>query len=315
MKSSPKRLRLVGLARVFLYALAASAVLVALASRRVYAGFEENALQAGRDLEGLNDLLGSSNTVFINGAAINVSTAVVDASPHDVLDRFEGVCREHPEVFVRALLDIPSTLLGKAKVASPPFWRLGVVRKEDHGDGALACFTDDRPGSIAELKARLRAFAASSDLAAFGHLRYVYVRGDGKRTHVRTVWADGPMNLKRMFPAAGDAEGVDSAVAPRPRGARRIFSATTEEVPFSIHVYDSPDPPDTARQSFDDAMRARGWQVAPSPKGTAVAYVKSGATVILTVTRKDAGATGSLVTLTDMGAHDTPAQADVTVLR
>ncbi|MBV9947562.1 MAG: hypothetical protein JOZ69_11980, partial [Myxococcales bacterium] len=111
-----QRRRLGGMLRVFSYLLFVSLVGTLLAASRVYARVGDATLRAGRELDRLGDVLGNTKTVYVNGAAMNISSAFTDQSAREVLDRFEAVCREHPGALVRALSDVPATLLDRAKV-------------------------------------------------------------------------------------------------------------------------------------------------------------------------------------------------------
>jgi hypothetical protein len=267
--------RIVRVSRVFCYAIVICLIGGLAASSVVYARLTEGSLRTGRELELLNDLLGSTKTVFINGTSIHVSTAFTDQTPGEVLDRFEALCREHPQFMVRALADIPATLLGKTKVARDQLWRIGVIRKQERDDGVLTCFTDDVPTSVGNLMDRMQAFGRSGDLAEFGHFRYVYVRRIDKVTHVRTIWTNGEFNLHKMFPADGDAVGFDSDAVPRPPNATRLFTATSAEVPFSARIYRASGSAEGLRPFYDRAMNATGWtRVSLDGRPDELAYTK-----------------------------------------
>ena len=296
-----------GVMRVVAYAFVVSLLCAGLGARAVYASFEEGALQAGRELTGLSDVLGSTKTLGINGAIMNVSTAVTDESPSEVLDRFEAMCRAHPETLVRALENIPATLQAAAEKAVPSArLRLGIMRRDAGDDGALTCFTDDRPASMDGAIAHLRAFVKSRDLAELGHFRYVYVNRTGPgSTHVTTVWNNGRFNLGEMFPAAGDAPGSDSTMVPRPPNAKRTFSAAAAGVPFAVRIYDSGKSEGQIRSFYGEQMAARGWRVVSDrPTEHGAAYMKNAATILYLsmVPRGDR----TVVTTTETAREDTP---------
>jgi hypothetical protein len=301
--------RIVKIARLVCYAVVASIVCAALASRVVYADFTEGALRAGRELEGLTDVVGSPKTVSINGAPVMISTAFTDETPGEVLDRFEVLCREHPEFMARALSDLPKALLERGHVVPDRLWRLGVVRKERGDEGALTCFNDERPASFRDMMARLKAFERSKDLLEFGRFRYVYARRTDKGTHVRTIWTDGELKLDKMFPTAGDAAGFDSPWVPRPPNARRILSATSGQVPYALHIYRSSDSGDALHGFYDREMGAGGWTSATRDKGT-FAYLKNGAITFVTLT---SSGNATLVTTTETAGGDAATRADVHV--
>jgi hypothetical protein len=282
-----RRRRFAGAARVFGYAMCVSTLGALGASRAVYASFGEGALHAGRELEGLGDALGGTKTIFLNGAAMNVSTAFTDQAPGEVLDRFEAVCRNQPEFLVRALSDLPATLLEKAHVTPDRIWRLGIVRHEEGGEGVLTCFTDDRPASLHDIADRVHAFEHSKDLAEFGHFHYVYVKKTSQGTHVRALWTEGEFNLGKLFPTEGDAEGFDSGAVPRPPNARRILSVTSAQVPYGVHVYRSTESEKALRSFYASEMAARGWQLATAADAPMLGYVHAGAMAFLTFGTRD----------------------------
>ena len=289
------RSRILGGLRLGAYVFGASLVCAGLGARVVYADFKEATLDVGRELSQLNDVLGSTKTVYINGEAMNVSTAFTDQSPTEVLDRFERVCADHPSYVAQAMADIPKTLQGAAAEAVPnKELRLGIVRSEKNGEGALTCFTDDRGASSSPLRdfpERVRAFSKSHDLTEFGRFRYVYVSHTSQgNTHVTTIWTEGSFNLGRMFPASGDAAGYDSPIVPRPENAKRILSATSKDVPFGIHVYDAGNRKADVRRFYDKAMESRGWTVAGDGQEfkNTVLYVKdTGMMLYVTMVEKD----------------------------
>src|SRR5579859_725416 len=115
--------------RVMAYVFVMCLVCAGLAARVVYADFKEATLGGGRELARLNDVLGSTKALYINGEAMNVSTGFTDDSPRAVLDRFQELCVDHPDFVARAMGDLPETLRGPAAKAVPSAaLRLGVVR-------------------------------------------------------------------------------------------------------------------------------------------------------------------------------------------
>jgi hypothetical protein len=118
---------------------------------------------------------------------------------------------------------------------------------------------------------------------------------------VRTVWTEGEFNLDKMFPVAGDAAGFDSRSMPRPPSAKRILTATSAEVPFGVHVYESFAPEQSLRRFYDDEMGGRGWAPAKDDGGKTVAYVHKGAMSFVTY---GASATSVLVTTIETARPD-----------
>lgn len=301
-----------GALRVFCYTMVVSFVGAIVAARSVYADFKEGSLRVGRELETLNDVVGRANTVFVNGAGVHVATAFTPQAPAEVLDRFEAVCRTHPQFMARALADIQATLLERTHVRPDAAWRMGVVRHEKGDDGVLTCFTDGRPTGLRDLADRLKAFERSKDLTEFGHIRYVYVRRTDHGTHVRTVWTDGEVDLGKMFPAHGDAAGFDSTLVPRPPASTRIFTGTSAEEPFGVHIYRSSEREESLHRFYDAELGARGWKAVANRTPHTYVYLKNGAMVFATLTPS---ATGTLVTAIETARGDTPTGAEVRLER
>ncbi|MGO8998629.1 MAG: hypothetical protein ACLQVI_35350 [Polyangiaceae bacterium] len=284
--------RTLALLRLTAYAVFALFVSAAVGTRVVLADLREGTLQAGRELASLGDVLGTTKTIFINGATMNVSNALTSETPKEVLDRFETVCRAHPQFLARALEDIPATLQDKVTAAVPnESVRLGVMRTEANGDGALTCFMDDRPWTVKDIPTRLKAFSKSYDLSEFGRLRYVYATSLPQgTTRVTTVWSDSSVSLKEMFPAKGDAAGEDTTVVARPPSSRRILSAAAAQVPFGVYLYDSTLNKQALREYYDAQMKSLGWVAANGGverKNTVVYVADAGNMLYLTLTPKD----------------------------
>jgi hypothetical protein len=301
--------RFFGVARLTTYVFCVNLGLAVLGARAVSANLREGSLQLGRELAPVGDVLGATKTVFLNGAAMNVSNATTDLAPGAVLDRFEALCREHPALLARAFSDIPETLRNEILGARGGS-RFGVMRAEAHGDGALTCFTDDRSLSLRDLPDRLSAFSESGDLSELGHFRYVYVRklGSGK-TAVRTVWTDGPLKLKEMFPASRDAAGFDSPAVPRPPESRRVFSATSAQVPFGVHIYDAPGDRESLARFYDERMDSLGWRrVAGGNRDEAIYMTDKGHAVYVTF---GARRERTIVTTIETSRPDGPREVEV----
>jgi hypothetical protein len=299
-----------GVLRLSAYVFVVSLTCAALGARVVYANFEQGSVQMGRELLALQDVLASTKTIGINGAIMNISTALVDQSPAEVLDRFEAMCREHPDFLARALADLPAAAQeDAAKTVPDARLRLGIFRHDTKSDGALTCFTDDGASGSRDVLTRLRRFARSRDLSVFGRYRYVFVnRTQHGQTHVTAVWTNGPFNLGEMFPASGDAPGDDSALAPRPPAAKRTFSAAAARMPFGVRIYESTRSEADIRRFYADEMAQRGWAlVGDRPAEHSVAYMKGpGALLYLSMVTAEGR---TVVTTTETARADTPAES------
>jgi hypothetical protein len=296
------RSRLGGTLRVGAYVFVASLGCAAVGARVVYADFGEATLQVGSELAGLNDVIGSTNTIAINGAVMNVASAFTDQSTTQVLDRFEAMCRSHPEMFTRALEEVPQSWQDSAHVSHEAARHLGIVRKERGPHGALTCFTDDRPASIGDVAVRLQSFVKTHDLAELGHFRYVYAdKTPTGKTHVTTVWTDGPMRVGEMFPARGDAPGTDSHLVPRPPSSRRMLSGAAYGMPFGVRLYESRASVPEIREFYAKELEPNGWRlVTDQPEHHVLAYMANGGvTLYLTLQPRAHGGEGTLVTITE----------------
>ncbi|MCL2449669.1 MAG: hypothetical protein FWD17_12050 [Polyangiaceae bacterium] len=281
--------------------------------RGVYASLREGSIQMGHELEALGDALGSTKTLGINGAIMNVSTAVTTQSPSEVLDRFEALCREHPDFLPRALADVPATLEAQVARTLPDGpARFGIVRGGNDAEGALSCFMDDRPLLLSGVADRIRSFLRSHDLAELGRFRYVFVnRTKTGNTHVTTLWTDGHFRLGEMFPASGDAPGDDSAMVPRPPDAKRVFTAAAGGQPFGVRLYRSARSESEIRQFYAEAMPARGWiTVGEEPEHHVAGYMKNAGTILYVSTQPVTGG-GTMVTTTETARGDTPVEVTV----
>jgi hypothetical protein len=310
VKVLSSNLRVRGVARLVGYASVALLLLSAALARASYESLSDGQLRVGQQLDSAGGLLSAPRTVSINGAIVNLTVALTDQSPEEVLDRYEAICESHPELSSRAMSDIAWALRG-ARPGGLPVAKLprGVLRSEAHGDGALTCFAGDRPFSLGELPAHIRAFEASGDLSAIGHLRYVFAKKVGAGSFVRTVWSDGPVNLARMFPAAGDADGFDSSLVPRPFESRRVLSASSSQLPDTIHVYETRETEDAVRGYYAREMSARGWApLGQDAKATAVYRSPQGALLFSSFSSRDGLTT---VTATVSGGEAPPSLAQL----
>jgi hypothetical protein len=289
-----------GIARLVGYASVALLVLSAAVARAGYESLADRQLRAGGDFGSIDAALGRPNTVVLNGAPVNISVALTEQSPAQVMDRYEALCESSVQLTASAMGDIAKTL----REGPPPEVAIaklahGVVRKDVDGASALTCFAGDRAFSLGDLPARLRAFTSSGDLSAFGKFRYVYAKALRHGTFVRTAWADGPLNLKEMFPEKGDAPGDDSPVVPRPAGSRRVLSVASAQVTGTLQVYEAREPEQALRAYYDREMSARRWKAFPHDDAGTAVYGGSG---------------GALVYCT-FGSHDGTTTVTATVLQ
>jgi hypothetical protein len=160
------------------------------------------------------------------------------------------------------MLDIPSALADRIALPKGAAAHVAVMRNEADGRGMVVCFVDDPNAPALPLVERMRALAETSDLSKLGKFRYVFVepsQGGKGGTHVVTLWSDGEVNLKRMFPASGDAPGTDSLVAPRPAGSRRTLAASVDGYPASVRIYESLASRESVDRMYEQSLTAKGF--------------------------------------------------------
>jgi hypothetical protein len=283
-------------------------------ARVMYAHAKEAALAFGRELSGLSELTRDAEALLANGQRFRHASTVVEDDVPLVLDHLEAYCRAHPGLVGGALAELaarhPRLMAAHGPTDS---LRHGVIREGDAERGMLICFTDQRPGTLAELMEAARQLVETSDLTSFGQVLYSYAeRTPGGRTHVVTLWAESGVDLGRMFPATGDAAGEDSRELPRPQNARRTLSAAAEGMPFALRLYETSASPSAVQGFYDDWMREHGWQSAARAEAQgATAYLRAdGYQAFLSLSTLDAR---TYVTLTEAGRADGSSVAVVQV--
>jgi hypothetical protein len=120
----------------------------------------------------------------------------------------------------------------------------------------------DEKGSAGTLLARARRFVDTGDAAAFGELRYVRAERTEKGVFVVMMWNDGPLNIKQMFPSAGDVPGVEFAGLPRPPRSRRVLSAWEEGQAPALNIYEASDiSPSALDAYYRNELPKQGWEI------------------------------------------------------
>jgi len=286
-------------ARITAYATFVLTVLGVFAARSAHADLREIGLGAGHELAKLGDLTSGAYRIHLNGAIMSRASAHTAQSTTTVLDRYEAMCRENPGALGRALADIPSALADRSDVPKDSPLRASVIREDGDGRGMVACFVDAEGAPHTSLVQRLREMSETGDLSKLGRFRYVYAepsRAGG--TRVVTLWADSPLVVGQMFPAAGDAPGTDSQIVPRPPGGRRTLSAYVEQYPAAVRIYESHASRAAIERAYDEALGAAGFTKVRSPElaKNGAAYLRSdNAQVIVSFVEKDDVTTTTIV--------------------
>jgi len=223
--------------RVTSYFAVVCAILGVLAARSAIGAVKDAALEMGGELARLGDALGPASHVRLNGERVNVASAMSDAPIADVLDRAEAMCRERANI--------------------------GVIRREsrDHDRGIVACLARD--GGSEAIARDVADFVATGDLSKVGKLRYVVAEKSGAGTHVVTAWTDGAFRLGAMFPREGDAPGSDLEDTTRPDRAKRLLTASVENAPYSVRIYDVAATASDVLAQYAREMPERGWEAIP----------------------------------------------------
>ena len=306
----PRLFPSIGTLRVSLYFTCVTSLFAVLAARSVRADIGEMGLAAGRQLSRLEDLTKDAEVLLVNGARFHHATVYTSQSVSQVLDRFEAECERNPGAFGQALKALPAGALERLAHRPQRGGGNAVVRDESEEGGMLACFVGAKPGSLADFRERIAHFSQTLDLAELGDLRYAYVMRKAEGTRVITLWTDTDLNLSRMFPAQGDAEGTDSALAPRPPSSRRTFTATAADMPFGVRVYESTEAEPSLQAFYEATMKQRGFSVPENARrdGT-TAFVKPDGTQVFMSLSSDDGK--RFVTLTEASGQVAAVTAEV----
>lgn len=280
-----KRARLFAAARLLAYCFVVFSVLGVLALRSAYGDMKESALVIGRQLSQFGDLTGHTHRLMLNGEPINLASAMTDQSVKRVLDRFQAACKRGEVGLAKDFQHLPEALRKKA-LAKAGESEVGIMRKENDGEGMVACLVRGKDQANTPIAKRLKEFAKTGDLSSVGFLRYAYARRTpAGHTHVITSWTDGSFHIFNMAPMDGsEPPGTDPPHAGRPHGAKRLLSASIEGTPHSVRVYDCPSQPEAALSGFDAQVSKKGWKAIPfvaSESPGARAYSRKGADMLV----------------------------------
>lgn len=198
-------------------------------------------------------------TLFVNGAALRLSTGHTHDAPSAVLDAFQKRCAQRAA-------QVPIDARTRRELAAARLEWLpgleGVLRFGGPRSGQLACLDTGvgRPDAN-ELVRRLLRFSTSFDVHDLGDLRFAWARRTDEGTRYLTISTDGPLPLRRMFPSAGDAPGVDPLWLPRPTNSLRVLSAWQDgEVPLLVS-YASKGTAAALQARYAQELEAKGFRV------------------------------------------------------
>jgi hypothetical protein len=261
-------------------AMAAAALLLGVAIARVHASGLELAQSIGAPLiaytgatheEGLR-------TLVVNGARFRMRTGSTPDSIDTVIDAHAEPCRS------RALTPDP------------------VVRTRRADQGFIGCIVPrDAP-----LLERIRALHETQDFAALGELRFAWAMQTPTGTRYVAIAAEGELNVPAMFPAHGDAPGIDPPGLPRPPSARRLITTWQEGQDPVLVSYLSELALAEVISRYTSALATAGLDVerVPTPvDGEQTFLVRHGARQHLAILTSDDG--GTLISIIPIGEDAT----------
>lgn len=215
----------------------------------------EGLLTAGRQMMAYteHDLDRPRRVMQLNGARLDVMVGTTDHTFREVLDLFERRCAEHSGQLAEQFQEAVSRAQEhgrnpiqetRDRIAShggrlPDRVEPQVLRRDAQNAGYVACVDMGTSRfDMTTLARRVRSIVSSGNLTELGQLRYAYAeRSETGRTRYLTMWTEGELNVRRMFPMVGDAPGQDPANVPRVPGLRRTLAATEEGTNVGMSVY------------------------------------------------------------------------------
>ncbi|MDH5491501.1 MAG: hypothetical protein OEY14_06065, partial [Myxococcales bacterium] len=219
--------------RVVLLFAALYAIVVVWVAHRAKADVQEIMLGLGAEMLHYPDAReGRVRRLSLNGASIYMRTATSDRLVPEALDYFESRCNQRDGRVLEQFQELEAEGhldLGELDPAEAD----STLRFETSARGFVSCLDmgEGRQGYEGLLD-RVGAFVESGDLSRVGQMRYVYAErvgeGEEESSFLLSFWSEGELNIYEMFPAAGDAPGVDPADVPRPASSRRILSMVEE---------------------------------------------------------------------------------------
>jgi hypothetical protein len=274
--------RVRGTLRVGVYLGVVSMIGAGLAARSAWGSVSEQALVTGRQLAKLAEFTDAPERLVLNGQPIQIASAVSSLSVEEVLNRFEGVCREDGTI-PRDLREVKGLLDNKEFVERAKKGNFGILRQQTKDDGVIACAVKNPQNGQRPTWESLGKFAESWDLADVGFLRYAYAqRTESGNTLVLTAWTDGSFKVDAMTPADGaDAPGSDSPNVPRPPSSVRFLSAAAEGRPHGVRIYQSQASAKDVLEGYSRDLLKSGWETIDTEHPESRYFSKNGVDVVL----------------------------------
>ncbi|MFZ5896379.1 MAG: hypothetical protein ACOY0T_35320 [Myxococcota bacterium] len=280
---------------------------VLLLATGTYAAYraKDSATQLGAQI--LNSVdVSSGEAIEFNGARFYFSANVVNDSVHSVVERAEKICDQENKDLANeltpALSRLPESALGGQKLM--PSKLLTLQSEGSSSVGEVGCFRR-RHGNASRFLDRVKRFAETLDFSELGSLSYVRAERYGDKTLVRTLWSEGPLSLKNVFPAEGDAPGEDLRDIPRPSGATRILSARIVGTERRVVGYDTTLPLARLNDFYASELRSSGWKELdlgakePINERASRAFERADRRVLLALTPSSHGTSATLVELAE----------------
>jgi len=277
------------LQRGLMLALAVAGCLV-VALRTAKAELETRALSHTRGILGIPDawVRGAPRSIALNGARIRIASGHSEQTLHDLLDRAERDCRERS-----GALDARAEALHRN--SGRPRLSNGILRAEHGKEGLVACLDLGHAElSLDDLAARLSDFAGDGDLQRLGGVRLLRAEARAQGAFFVTASTEGAVPLWRMFPADGDAPGLDASDVARPVGSRRVLSAWQEQGAPAIHVYETQQAIEALWPKYARELEAAGWKEDAQPStltlgaARSTLFMRGGKQVVVTAERQRA---------------------------
>jgi len=202
--------------------------------RTVRAELAQRALDASAPILDLPAAWSSAapRELWLNGGHVRVLTGLSDLPLPALMSRLEQSCRARSQLAPSRLRELAGTAL--------PSLLDGVLRADAPQSGLIACFElGGRPLGVSGLLGKLQRFARELDLAELGNVHVVRAAARPQGTFFVVVSTLGALPLTKLFPAAGDAPGLDFSAAGRPLDSRRVFTALQEGGEPTIVIYES----------------------------------------------------------------------------
>jgi hypothetical protein len=296
-----KHLKVMPIVRVSAYLLFVGGAVTGWATHEAKASIGEQSFILGRDLSKVADLLDHTYELRINGQTAYMAENESSLPLTEILDRYESVCRDNPGIVAEAWKGLPEKVINGTGKNSGLVAKLGVIRKENPGEGMVVCLARSDVESESS-KVAFQKFLKSGELSFIGKLRYVYVAGPSPsgRYTVTTLWTENNFNINQIMPPEddSDAPGTDSPTVGRPPSGKRVFSASITGAPYAIRMYESKVAPEFVYSKFDKSMTSDGWLMF-SAENDAHVYIKDGIETMVSAVRDPNSKT--VVTISELG--------------